>query len=381
MQLDTTEPIVTNAAASPTEARARILRVRARDLLSFAEDAAKTARPDDELPTTPRLACSQAANPQARPDDVLLLVAYVGNKCAAYLGLMPGQLRLAGRFERVRYMSGWYVCPDYRGLGLGRRLLQTALELPHDLLSTGNSPAAEHSFRRLDSRELAPLVFHLTYLQRSPLQRAWKRIAPRRRGPSVARELVVDRPDGGGRLAAREVSRLGREAEQLLISKGPVPALYRGVDVIDWMVHNPWIMDDRRRVEPRYHFSVYRDAFRYVVLEARDVAGGAYAGFMVLAASVNNRMLKLELLDYCFDRDVERAAARILSRYAHDHRADALVVTDRCMEHLSPLLPEGSVTHRRARSYFWWPCDRPSPLAEAAPRLRRQQPDGDTAFV
>lgn len=363
-----------------------IERVRFRELVDYVELTARATPADQALPITPHLARAQAANPYADPDDVALLVGRSGRNCAAYLGLLPGRLRIGDRIERVHWATGWGVVPAFRGRGYGRRVLAAALAEPIDFLSTGNSAAAERSFRQAGLRELGPLTFRVIYLQKPLAERAWKRIRrdvlsrPADR-LSVTPQFTLSRPTGGGELTLRETAELSDDAERLLASTRPEVVFERGLDAIHWTVRCPWVYADRCAPPDNYRFAMVRDAYRCGLLEARDRDTGQFAGFLAFAASAQNNLLMLKLLDYCFDRDADVTAGRALLHLARLVRADGLVLSDVCAAPLRPLLSRGSVEHERQRGYVWHPGGADSPLARVADRVALSLCDGDTAFT
>lgn len=363
-----------------------IERVRLRELVDYAEHTASATPADQELPITPHLARAQASNPYADPDDIALLVGRSGRNCAAYLGLLPGRLRIGDRIARVHWATGWGVAPGFGGHGYGRRLLAAALAEPIDFLSTGNSDAAERSFRRAGLRELGPFAFRVIYLQKSLAERAWKRIRrdvlskPADR-LSVVPEFTLSRPTGRGKLILRETAELSEDAERLLASTRPEVVFERGVDAIHWTVRCPWVHADGCAPPENYRFAMVRDAFRCGLLEAHDRDTGQFAGFLAFAASTQNNLLMLKLLDYCFDREAQATAGRALLQLARLVRGDGLVLSDVCAAPLRPLLSCGSVEHKRQRGYFWHPGGADSPLARVADRVALSLCDGDTAFT
>ncbi len=90
-----------------------LVRIQKKDLVAVADEMVSI--PGRGLAITPARARSQAANPFASPDDVLLLyVKDAENHIAGYAGILPGLLN--GREEeKICWNSGWYADPRYGG--------------------------------------------------------------------------------------------------------------------------------------------------------------------------------------------------------------------------------------------------------------------------
>ncbi|MFC1829598.1 GNAT family N-acetyltransferase, partial [Thermodesulfobacteriota bacterium] len=50
-------------------------------------------------------------------------MAYQGNDCVGYHGLLPGMLLIDGQLSKVYWATAFFVSPEIRGKGVGKRLL------------------------------------------------------------------------------------------------------------------------------------------------------------------------------------------------------------------------------------------------------------------
>lgn len=273
-----------------TKPKVRLDRIRVSDLPAFARAAVADRVRYAVLPIPPMRADAQAKNPQAQPDDIGLLVGYIGDRCAGYLGLLPGAIEFRGRRSPVSTLSAFYVAPDDRTSGLGTMLPLGALGLGRDLYVTRPGGEAHALFSRLGFRPGPPQRILRLQLSRF---RKFKGIPLRILGRSVGTvssqakwTLVTEArtprttsgPDGNGAPAP------GAAAER--------PRFVRDEAVINWMVRNPWIGEDSHLTLP-YAFSYRREMFRYLVFESN---GG---GYCVLNVTQDRRFAALRILDRC----------------------------------------------------------------------------------
>jgi|GEM_PF-2152896 len=106
--------------------------VKASEIVDFAYQVASSTSP--VVPVTPWRARSQAENPDARPDDLLLIVAFgTSGQIAGYIGLLPCQLPGA-EMVRISWNTCWWVAPG-AGAGVSLSLFSRFLK------ATGNRVA------------------------------------------------------------------------------------------------------------------------------------------------------------------------------------------------------------------------------------------------
>ncbi len=75
------------------------------------------------VPISRHRALSQAQNPRALPDDLVLLLAHREGVLLGYLGVLPDEATVDGRPIRFGWLSCLWVDPEQRGAGIAKRLL------------------------------------------------------------------------------------------------------------------------------------------------------------------------------------------------------------------------------------------------------------------
>ena len=307
----------------------RVEPIRVFDLPAFARAATADPVRYALLPIPPRRAEAQALNPLAQPDDIGLIVGYVGDRCAGFLGLLPGAVEFRGRRHPVSCLSGFYVAPGDRTSGLATMLPLAAIGLDRDLFVTRVSPEVRglliqlgfwpappqrvlrlrlSKFKKLKGIPLRALVrafsggvdvgdhWHLATEVRTPMTAEWAdqvaQVTAGKNGAATGR---------AGRAARAAAAAAGLGAAAAALTPDERPRFVRDEGVINWMVRNPWIGEDSHATLP-YTLPYRREMFRYLVLEAN--AGG----YVVLNVTQDQRFATLRILDRRPTTDAMRAS-------------------------------------------------------------------------
>ncbi len=149
-----------------SDKKIRIERIKVKDLHEFACRTVSRTKENDVIPITKHRALAHTNNPYADENDIGLLVAYIGNQCIGYLGLMPGLLKEGDKFSKVHWFSTWFVPPEFRKTSVGLLLMMNALSLKYDLIATGISNETERICRGLGFHELGPLDYYVINVDR-----------------------------------------------------------------------------------------------------------------------------------------------------------------------------------------------------------------------
>jgi len=270
-------------AVNPARAGVRVDPVRVADLPALARAAMADPVRYPLLPISPMRAQAQVLNPLANPDDVGLLVGFVEDRCAGFLGLLPGAVEFRGRRHPVSSFTGFHVAPADHGRDLGTMLARAAIELGRDLYVARVGP----DIRAL----LTPLGF-----RPAPVPRTLRlRLSRLGRLKGIPLRAMV-RSLGGGhiehlwRLVTEARAPMSAHGADKAPPAGDRPRFVRDERVINWMIRHPWIGEDSHAVL-RYPLPYRREMFRYLTFEATE------GGFVVVCLTQDRRCATLRILD------------------------------------------------------------------------------------
>ena len=378
--------------------------VRVGELVDFVECYLETGSRQTIAPLTRRRALSHSRNPYARPDDTGLLVAYAGETCVGYQGLLPVSfLGTDGERSSVAWSTSMFVAPEYRARLVALQLVRAAIDENVDLVLNEFSEEAARLFRGLRFQEMPALAFlrlrvDLLNVFGHPFQLLGRqgrggRVAnaaaarglwlTRRTGYLGIRPLYyavlrrLMRHEGGFRY--RVVERV-RELPPAELEEAARAAFVRDVDAINWMLETPWVRDDAPPTVPSFYFADSCELFRYIALEILD-ADERYRGFAVLSVRKQDGRTTVKLLDHELARDVPLDVVRaFVLRHARTHRADVVEWPETFAASLSRVPLRQLVLQTIERPYLCRPSNDDSPLAVDRLNLRPALHDGDTAF-
>jgi GNAT superfamily N-acetyltransferase len=304
----------------------RIKRIRVKDLPTFAANYIKGVKPGTFIPITIQRAESQAKNPLVDPDNVGLLVAFLGEEVVGYFGMLPMKLVYGTGSSTVWYFTGWNVADKVRGKGVGRLLMREAISLNQDYI------LAASKFGRKASAQSGLVSLPIWNFVRITLNRIWHynpftltlRVS-RKVASLFGKNLNIEKPSTFfnsifislfgwvGRpvlnaillapyrnlfqeLTLQRVKRV-RDGELKNKSQKPTICFYRDTRVVNWMLSQPWVLPPGQSPteEMEYYFADTRLGFEYLPYEV--YSHGEYKGFIVLQYSYNGREKRLKVLD------------------------------------------------------------------------------------
>ncbi len=370
----------------------RIDAIPARELEAFAESAAAG---EGVVPITPRRARSHAANPNADRDEIALLVAFDGDRCVGFRGIMAGMLYSHGESRRMHWFSSWYVDPAYAKSGAGTMLLMRAIGLKYDLAVTGTSPEADEMYRAMRFKELGPLHYEEVFLDAlDPLGFPFFALGKwlEKRGKSaktlfkmadllrpIAQPLLKRIAYGLIKpvIPSDVVGRVSNVFEDQAVP--PDPSFHRDPNTVNWMLNHPWFTENKNDAVGGYYFGDFRPVFRYHVYELeRD---GVPLGMIAISASRKSGRTTVKLLD-CSLRSEQSHSAVITQVFEVAARfgADRILFPAEYKTVLRRVTPFGRLTFTRTRTYFCRPKKKNSVLMPVLDDVHLQLTDGDCAF-
>lgn len=246
------------------------------------------------VPITPHRALSYFHNPRGHPDDPVCFTAWEEGKLIGFRTVLADHIPLQGSLIRFGWLSGVWVDPSYRRMGIARKLLEAALEAwDHKLMTHNNTPISrsvymrsghfqpyhiqlgKRFYLRFDSKQLLapkhPLLGRITGilggldgLGNALNDLKWKRI--QNRFPTGNYE-----PLSWDSLSLDWKEFIEVESSKNLSQRGPKELL--------WMNKFPWIKEQKGMAseDPYYPFSSFRRTFTSIPVGVSDNSGSPEA--------------------------------------------------------------------------------------------------------
>lgn len=387
------------------------------EVLQFALEVRSDPRYDDVVPITHEIAMSLQGNPYSDPQDPALVVAYVCDRCAGYLGVCAGRLSHGQIRAKVYWGTPFYVSPEFRTMGIGVLLVKKLLSLDIDFLGDAPSKHSEPiwralglmdaiestSFTILNVRKLRVPPFCVvrhTWLQSrrdqvsqpqslSPAEDVDRRFRhqvlsgvlrlkrglgglyrwsyPPRRFLAYTLLLGWQRPrwtDTG----LQEVTHLAEAQSEPAGSSSP--HFTHGTDWLNWTLRYPWYTDDGARQQGYrdYHFINRPNVYRCLAVELVDRASNERRGFFMGVVSqrtpAESRVLKVAHYHHVDPAGVQAVAVAVL-RCARAWGVDRVELSDDLAAGLKDSSLLRYLISARERAFVARPKSDCSPLALA----------------
>jgi len=390
----------------------RIEKIRLKQLNNFAADVLKKPAFKKVAPITLARALSQAKNPYAHPEDVVLLVAYQGKDCVGYHGLLPGRLELNGQFSKVFWATAFFVSPEIRGKGVGKRLLSEIKELNIDFAVTGMTRGAKETYKRMHFQPLGSLSYYQLRVEKfqvfAPLFRSICAFLEKQNPEAKQRLSMINRWEARlywliktyfykialrGFSAAEtcaeyaEVNQINQRhsnAPASLSKPSGYAAFCRGTETVNWMISYPWVFSSGKiRTEvDNYYFSTRRDIFKYVALEIFSPDKRSFKGYLILSISCKKSKTVVKILDARLRNPEDRRIAAFLGlKYGAEYLADRIDIPEEFATGFKSRTLSAHLLKRQTRLFMFCPKQTNSPLAISKGRIVLNYCDGDTAFT
>jgi GNAT superfamily N-acetyltransferase len=393
------------------ENKFNIKKIQLKELAGWAASIPSQPAFRKVVPMTLTRALSQSQNPYARQEDVVLLVAFKEDQCIGYHGLLPAVLKHGDNMARVHWATTFYVSPDFRGQGIGKRLLEEIKDFQIDCVVCQITESAQHAYRSSGFQDLGQLSYfqlrvdRLDFLSRfldaaaGWLRKNCFRAPSRRPGFIHLLQRTVYRLTKRlfYRLAARSGNRrpdrkftwetVARIDPSLFDELNRPPArvsFYRGPEAVNWMINSPWVISGNKPGEGvvRYYFSDVRDIFRYVAIEIHPKEKGGPLGFLVLSISHKKKKTRVKILDFCFKNPADDEIAVYLAlKHARVYLADRIEYPCHLAIYFNRHAKFQKLIKKQSRLYMFYPRSSQSPLAVCRETIALDYCDGDTAMA
>ena len=385
----------------------RVEAIKIRDLLAFSQKVIANAQPGEFIPITMQRAEAQVANPNAAPENIALLVAYNGDELVGYFGILPILLRHGREISKVHWFTTWMVNPNLRGAGVGSALMQAALDLEMDYLIVGSKPARRvcQKFGFFEFQPLQYAVIDFRIIGRfnpiSILLRTVRKIATLARmqieirnvnqaieaafegifgfaGKRLAYSLLLaytmDLPPD---LVLRQVQQITplNGAEEKTRQAG----FYRSVDVVNWMLAYPWVLQPGESVTEAldFYFTDTRAEFQFLAYQLYQSEQNQ--GYVTFQHSQIGGQRVLKTLDHSLVDD--DWLLPIALQIAQQQHAAMLEINTQNARSLLETRVGRSLLHVKQRIYQGHAYSDMSPLGQHWRDIRLEYIDGDTPFT
>ena len=377
----------------------RIQSIQVQDIHRFAQEYSASLSPGDIAPVSLFRSLAWTKNPCALPNDIGLLVAFSKEKCVGYLGLLPAEIKIDDKIDRVFWFSTFYVPSEFRSTGVGALLMMRAMSLRVNLAVTNYSAQAAQLYEKLNFHKVKPLRYFEFDLQQSNVP-----IRVLRKGLRLIKaDLANDLEDKGGvgllpvravlyrfllsgwksrykHYITKRVDQLDDQLFGLVQNKLQPVQFYRDNGVINWMLSSHWVTTQRSESTPNHYFSDYREHFEYRLITFENSINGT-TGFVIFWLTRNRGCSTIHVLDhYLNEEDDYNFLVGLSIEVAHSFAADRICLPECFAEAIqnSQLLRLMFKQQSRAYSLHFVP---ESSAADAMNRLHLDYCDGDVVFA
>lgn len=271
----------------------RIQQIRVKELLDYVNSVEFAQL--DEIPITKLRAASQALNPRAGPNDIVLTVAYNNeNRVIGYVGALPDVINGS---VKVAWNSCWYSDPkeggtialplflqfvkDYRGKVLFQDLT------PHTTKILKSLP---NSFSFIKQKPGIKLFFRACLADIIPQKIRWTKHA--RWGFKgldtvlnlfVGFRLKMAMKKANNDILTERMAIIDKEAAAFIEKHNSKELTQRGAIELNWILQNQWVEEGAKvdnTAGGSYHFTYRVKKFQYHVLKMRK--GNPLVGVVIL---------------------------------------------------------------------------------------------------
>lgn len=391
------------------EDQIKIKRIKLGDLYDFTRDTFANPSFEKVAPISLMRAASQSKNPYGRPEDVVLFVAFSGNQCVGYHGLLPAVFHHGDNLDRVYWATAFFVAPGFRGQGIGKRLLKEIKNAEIDFFVTQMTESAERTYRSAGYQDIGTLDYLQLRVDRLDFPaRFFDAIAhlfrkkspdPKHGPPGLVRlkravynfikkvfyHIVASKSHQQKQKFSWKIVDQINESRWGALDRHLIdPAFFRGAEAVNWMLKYPWVVSRTDKITdmPNYYFSDVREIFRYIAIEISSPGAGLPKGFLVLSISHKKEKTRVKILDFHFKNPTDAEIAVYLAlTYAKVFLADRIEYPCSLEIYFKKTIGLKKLIKKQRRLYMFYPASSHSSLAAYRGRIAFNYCDGDTAFT
>ena len=228
------------------------------------------------IPITPQRALSQSVNPAARPDDIVLTIAYDDqDRIIGYIGALPDR-PLSAQIERIAWNSCWWADPDRGSEAAMQLFLRFIGHWDKNVLFSEMTPHTYEILSRMD-------FFQTRRRQgfRGYIRLALAVFLPSRHGFFRGMRWLLNGVDGLFNLfwnirlriwiglhkkkdfSWEFIDQIDSRAGEVIRNNQGNYLNTRGETELNWIINNPWVLEGRDdNITTRYHFTSHTRKFK-----------------------------------------------------------------------------------------------------------------------
>lgn len=229
------------------------------------------------VPISTHRALSHIANPRVKADDVIMILAYEGNRMVGYLGVLADDIYNDSTGYKCGWLSCMWVDPALRGKGIAKQLLATAFtSWNNHILVTEFTPEAKALYDRSknfdDLKSNTGLRCFLLFNTHQILPNkkpSLKSIAPLLRVADATANvfnsirLSVLKPATTSDIRWQAVTEIDSTLAAFINTYQQNSFEKRGAAELNWILKNPWLkVSPPTNESKRYHFSSVAGQFK-----------------------------------------------------------------------------------------------------------------------
>jgi GNAT superfamily N-acetyltransferase len=339
-----------------------------------------------QIPVSKHRAVSQAHNPRASGEDKILFVAYENNEVAGYIGVVPDMMVHRDAWQKIGWLSCFWVDPEYRGKNIAQSLFSRVMEeWENRIVMTNMAPRIIAFYQRTDlfceplnkQGIRGYLRFNLSSVL-PPKKDLFKKVLPVLKVLDLTGNILnstrlffYPRFNMHRTIRAEYKSKITPEAEQFIAAFNNDEFTRREQSVLEWILNWPWILEGYDDYDSRrYYFSSVAKRFLNQPVQFYDEQN-RFTAFIIL--TVRNENLTVPY--YYGQEGVQRDIVKFLINYMRDHKLDMITI-------FHPELSQ-ALNNLRSPLLFKKKIKRPymSHKALDISGLKFQDGDGDSAFT
>jgi len=251
------------------------------------------------VPITKHRAVSHAHNPRSSGEDKILFVAYDNNEIAGYIGVLPDRIVHQGSWEKIGWLSCFWVDPGYRGKNISVSLFSCVMEAwDNKILITNMAPGTINFYLRTDLYRQPQyktgirgyLRFNLANIL-PPKKSIFKKAVSFLKAldftgniMNSARLYFYPRYKVNRNLKVEYRNDITPKVEEFIIVHNRQEFIMRGKPELEWILKYPWILEGKYgdHDSRRYYFSSVAKRFIYQCIQFYDTRD-RMVGFLILS--------------------------------------------------------------------------------------------------